>query len=71
VGGVMETVDEGKTGLLVESGNLEEIIEACNKMLSREELRKEMSVNGPKFIRKRFNVDDMVQKTMHNYCLSS
>ena len=71
VGGVMDTVDEGKTGFLVESGNLEEIIEACNKMLSREELRKEMSVNGPKFIRRRFNVDDMVRKTMHNYCLSS
>ena len=40
VGGIIEQVEDGKTGLLVEPGSIREIAEACIKLLSNYSLRK-------------------------------
>jgi glycosyltransferase involved in cell wall biosynthesis len=46
VGGMTEIVEEGKTGLLVKSGNAPELAEAILRILSDDDLRKKMRNTG-------------------------
>lgn len=45
-GGLIDQVDHQKTGFLVEPGNIEELADACVKLLKDEGLRKEMGESG-------------------------
>ncbi|PND18619.1 hypothetical protein CN934_26800 [Ensifer sp. MMN_5] len=46
VGGICETVVNGKTGVLVEPGNYRKLIEACEALLADGELRQELGANA-------------------------
>lgn len=55
VGGIPETLQDGKTGFLVNEGNIEGWVENISKILKNHELAKEMGDNGRKFISQKFN----------------
>ena len=55
VGGIPETIQDGKTGFLVNEGDVEEWIKKISKILNNYELGKEMGENGRKFVSQEFN----------------
>ena len=55
VGGIPETIQDGKTGFLVNEGDIEEWIKKISKILNNYELAKEMGENGRKFVSQEFN----------------
>jgi glycosyltransferase involved in cell wall biosynthesis len=55
VGGIPETLQDGKTGFLVNVGDIEGWIENISKILKNHELAKEMGDNGRKFVSQKFN----------------
>lgn len=57
VGGIPETLQEGKTGFLVNEGDIEEWIKKISKILNNYQLAKEMGENGRKFVSQKFNCD--------------
>ncbi len=57
VGGIPETLQEGKTGFLVNEGDTEEWIKKISKILNNCQLAKEMGENGRKFVSQKFNWD--------------
>jgi glycosyltransferase involved in cell wall biosynthesis len=63
VGGIPEQLDDGETGLLVETGNVNELAEACIKLLKDPSLSKVFAENGYRKANKEWNwerVADMV-----------
>jgi glycosyltransferase involved in cell wall biosynthesis len=63
VGGVMEAVSDGNTGLLVERGNTDGLAEAILKILSNPRLRERMGSKGREFVLQNFTWD-LCAKTM-------
>lgn len=53
-GGIPSLVKDGQNGILVPSRNSKKIAEACNKLLTDEELRKKMGENARKTIEEKF-----------------
>jgi glycosyltransferase involved in cell wall biosynthesis len=53
-GGIPESVEDGKTGLLVERGNAAELARAILKLLADEDLRKSMGMAGRERVLKHF-----------------
>lgn len=62
VGGIPEIVIDGKTGFLVESKNVNEIVNAVNKLLLNPYLREKMSKKGRGFVEKKYNFNKIAQK---------
>jgi glycosyltransferase involved in cell wall biosynthesis len=54
VGGIPEIVENGKTGLLVESGNSKELASAITELLCNEDLRQKIITQGKERV-KEFN----------------
>jgi hypothetical protein len=54
VGGIPETVVDGQTGLLVESGNVDAIAASLRRMLTDEKLRQRMGTAGRARVLKHF-----------------
>jgi glycosyltransferase involved in cell wall biosynthesis len=46
VGGIEDIVFENETALLIQNNNLPELIQALNKLLENDEMRKSMGKNG-------------------------
>jgi glycosyltransferase involved in cell wall biosynthesis len=67
VGGVSETIVEGKTGYLVKRDNSTELINALTKLLSSPELRGSMGREGKIKFQKEFTFDNMLNQTMNVY----
>lgn len=65
VDGFAEVMDNEITGYIVEKKNIEQIIEALEKMLRNEELRKKCGINGRKRVIEKYdwkeNVNNMVK----------
>jgi glycosyltransferase involved in cell wall biosynthesis len=59
VGGIPEIVENGKTGLLVESGNSKELANAVTELLCNEDLRQKFIAQGKERV-KEFNWDKIV-----------
>ena len=57
VGGIPETLQDGKTGFLVNEGDIEEWIKKISKILNNHQLAKEMGENGRKYVSQKFNWD--------------
>jgi hypothetical protein len=55
VGGIPETIENGKTGFLIESGDTQEWVNKISLILENSEISKELGVNGKKFVVKKFN----------------
>lgn len=66
-GGIPEVVDEGRTGLVVESRNAQQLAEAIVRLLGDESLRRTMADAGYARVRERFTVERMVAETAALY----
>ncbi|MFN6991326.1 MAG: glycosyltransferase [Fervidobacterium sp.] len=62
VSGLPELVDDGKTGILVEKGNVEELEKAMVRLIENRELIKEMGIKGQEKALKHFDVSHMVER---------
>ena len=67
IGGVNEAVRDGKTGLLVERGNTDELADAMARLLSDGGLREKMGAEGRKFVSENFTWDLCAQKMLRVY----
>lgn len=63
VGGNPELIEDGKDGLLINYNNKEELLNASVKILTNEQLAKDLSMNAKEKV-KRFNLDNTVNETV-------
>ena len=67
-GGATETIEEGKTGLLVPPSDAQALAEALDKMLDMPlDVRKKMSADAMESVRANFSVRKMCAKTLSVY----
>lgn len=73
VGGLPEVVDDGKTGIIVEKENSEQLADALIKLITNPDLRIEMGINGRKKVLKEFNWKNSLEKMklVYQECLNS
>ena len=67
VGGVSEMVRDGENGFLVEPGNVEQLSERLQKVLSDPELRQRMGEKSRRYFEEGFRFEEMVEKTLEVY----
>ena len=67
VGGMTEIVEEGKTGILVESGSAPELAEALLRLLSDEDLMKRLRNAGRERAVELFSLDKIVEDLLCQY----
>lgn len=67
VGGIPTLIDDGHTGLLFESGNVNQLAEKVIKVLTDRELSRKIGENARQFILNHFSSDTMVEKTINLY----
>jgi glycosyltransferase involved in cell wall biosynthesis len=67
IGGINETVQNKETGLLVNSGNADELADALLKLLSDKELREKMGSKGQLFVSENYTWDICSQKMLNVY----
>ncbi|HEU4686224.1 MAG TPA: glycosyltransferase [Nitrospira sp.] len=66
-GGAVDAVSHGKTGLLLEVGDIEGLTEAVVSLLHDDQQRQRLAAEGPGFIKSHFGVDRMVEETLAVY----
>ncbi len=64
IGGIPEAVIDGETGRLVEPGNVEELSQALQKLLTDDDLRLEMGRNAHQVAKEKFSQNKMVEETL-------
>jgi glycosyltransferase involved in cell wall biosynthesis len=57
-----EIIDQGKTGFLVEKGNVEDLAEKVNILAKNEKLRKTFGKNGRRKVEKVFTLNQALKK---------
>lgn len=67
VGGIKDVVSDGKTGILVNPRNPEEVAEAVNKLLADKELAKNMGEKGRRRVEKEFSWERIAERTLALY----
>jgi len=67
VGGVSEAVLSGETGLLVKRGDTDELANSVMRLLSDENLRRKMGVNGRRFVLENYTWDICADKMLRLY----
>lgn len=67
IGGIPELIEDGETGLLVEPGKLDDLMNAIMKVMSSEKLRKRMGDKGHKATRKKYATKTVVKKMFDIY----
>lgn len=67
VGGHPESVDEGKTGVIVESKSSEELFNAMEKLMLDEELRTEMGKSARSFVEKNYKFENNFEDISNIY----
>jgi glycosyltransferase involved in cell wall biosynthesis len=60
-------IENGKTGLLVDPENIDELADAICKLLKNPELAVQMGKNGYKKVEEVFNSDHMTQQILEVY----
>ncbi len=66
-GGSLETVLPGKTGWLVETGNIEALSTAMQQALADPGQRKILGINGRKWVQENFSTEKMCRETISLY----
>jgi len=61
VGGVKDILLEGKTGFVIEKGDLEDYVKKLGNLINNKELRVELSSNGWDFVKERFHFTRLTQ----------
>lgn len=54
-GGIPETIEDGKTGFLIESGDIQGWIDKLSLILNNSEISKNIGIDGRKFVSKKFD----------------
>ena len=67
VGGIVDIIDEGVTGLMVPPRDPSAMAEAIIKLIKDPQLRKQLSENAYKKVQDKFNVELMVKRTLDVY----
>ena len=67
IGGVNETVQNNKTGFLVNRGNVDALADALLKLLTNKELSEKMGSNGNRFVSENYTWDLCAQKMLKVY----
>lgn len=67
VGGLPESVDDGKTGILVPPTNVNFLINAIRHLMEHPETRREMGEAGRKRVEERFSIENNVRETEELY----
>jgi glycosyltransferase involved in cell wall biosynthesis len=67
VGGLLEVIEDGVTGYLVEKQNPQAIADALEKLINNEDLRKELGTNGRNKVIKEYNWEVCVEKMISVY----
>jgi glycosyltransferase involved in cell wall biosynthesis len=62
VDGLKDLVKDGKTGLLFEPGNVEELAKTIFNLLNDNGVAKEMGLKGKNFVRENFTIEKVVEK---------
>ncbi len=62
VGGVLEVVKDGETGILVSPGNSQLLAKTIIELLANQELRKKFSQAGKKWIEEKFDLEEKVEE---------
>ena len=57
MGGMPELIEDGKTGLLYEAGNVSELAAAINKLMASSTMRQEMGAAGRLRVTQNFSLD--------------
>jgi glycosyltransferase involved in cell wall biosynthesis len=66
-GGAVDAVADGRSGLLVDVGDVDGLESAARELLGSQELARRMSEAGPGFVKARFDIDRMVDETLNVY----
>ena len=69
VGGVKETMIEGKTGLLLKSSDANSAAEKIAELLTNQEAYRIASSKAREFVRSSFDLDRMIDQTLNVYSL--
>ena len=67
VGGVADLIEHGKTGLLCEPSNPQDMASKIMTLYHDEGLRNELAINGRKFVEQKYSLDNMVKSTFEVY----
>ena len=67
VGGIPELIEDGETGVLVNSGDLDMLYKKMNDLIHNEKYRKTLGENGRMKIEKHYNIADHIQKIDNIY----
>ena len=67
VGGIPSLIEDGKTGILVEPENPDELAAAITELLRDKVRRKTLGMAGREFIRTNFSADKMIDQTVNLY----
>jgi glycosyltransferase involved in cell wall biosynthesis len=67
IGGVVDVVEEGKTGILFESGNVAELSSALKRLLEDGALRRKLGAEARKTIIEKFSIDKVVYEYIGLY----
>ncbi|MCE3279634.1 MAG: hypothetical protein K0S44_1825 [Bacteroidetes bacterium] len=67
VGGLKEVVEDKKTGIVVESENISEVVNAINSLLNNAELRKKMGENGRVMVLNKYDLSKNVNELISVY----
>ncbi len=67
IGVVVDIIKDGENGLLVESGNKNELANALKKLISEPEYALSLGQNALKTIRENYNIDIIANKYLHLY----
>lgn len=67
IGGIPELVEEGKTGLLYEAGDVDGLLQALNQLMHSKDLRQQMGKAGRERVEQHFSLDMHHQGLMNIY----
>ncbi len=67
VGGLPESVEDGKTGMLVPAADIDSLCKAIKYLVDNPEIRKGMGETGRKRVEEKFSIKDNVRKTEELY----
>lgn len=62
VGGIPEIITDGSNGILVLVGNSEAVVNALDRLINNERLRKDMGSNARKTVEERFSIDSILSR---------
>ncbi len=67
IGGVVDIVEDGVTGILVRSGDIMEMVDSILKLLKNRELAANLAVEARKKVEKEYSLEKMTEETLKIY----